>query len=174
MQPHRNASILFILPSDTYQNKKLNEKKNVFNKHKIPFPEWMDHHKSVRFLSYWHSILIKTKTSNITSILDCKAVCWQLRVVLHHHSIIHHGRYPPLLEIPQSRLTFGHHNKEGSAPLIKSLLTTTLLDAWFFFIIKTHPLSLKVRHCAYSSESSWTTTLSYNTDTILPDLCTAE
>ena len=41
-------------------------------------------------------------------------------------------------------------------------------------MIETHPLSLIVRPYADDSELSYTTTLSYTTDTILPDLGTAE
>ena len=31
--------------------------------------------------------------------LYCRAFCWQLKVVLHHDSILHHGHHPPWLDI---------------------------------------------------------------------------
>ena len=38
-------------------------------------------------------------TSVSGQLLDSKALCRQLRVVLHHNSILHHGHHPPWLGI---------------------------------------------------------------------------
>ena len=90
--------------------------------------------------------------------------------------------------VPQSRLSFGHSAHRlaiGPTALAKPNPTVcSLACRWRLrlalradresFSIGTHPLCLIVRPYANNSELSYTTTLSYNTDTILPDLGTAE
>ena len=45
----------------------------------------------------WFPAVIESFVWNPHSMLDRKALCWQLRVILHHHSILHHWHHPPWL-----------------------------------------------------------------------------
>ena len=91
--------------------------------------------------------------------------------------------------VPQSKLAFGQTPNvgwpSGLCPSAKPNPTVSSLACrWQLrsapradresFLIETHPLCLIVRPYADNYELSYTTTLSYTTNTILPDLVTAK
>ena len=89
-------------------------------------------------------------------LLDSKVLCWQLRGILHQKPILHHGHHPPWLGICFRK--GGRQSTKVNRPLDCGLFLLNPTRCWI------------VRPYANSSELSYTPTLSYTADTILPGL----